>query len=338
MNTLETAQTNANERITRELNKSKVAKLFEAAEKFGVIVRGWSAIDYMRYAVERHGWESTCIGGPKGSFKSNLLMQHGLALYGDMDTVRDHLVTERPKLMKLMRYAINNDICIPWTGVDDIVALFPKSLYFTDRKLYSKLGSAWETSRTVFSCFEFSCVQKQKVAGFILEDITGDIKCYNPIFVLHSDGTMTPIKGHYDYRRWMWTRNYKDPTCDTPKLIAVEDIPFPVTPDAFKIDEQLSKGIFYSSGIAYAGLDFFQKRACLAGIETPRFKSYWEDRLRIAKNSFEDFEALLDDVNHKVGKHNEAIEEGDAEETDKPTGKDPFALAMLEKRKKKLGY
>lgn len=113
---------------------------------------------------------------------------------------------------------------------------------------------------------------------------------------------------------------------------------FPVTPDAFKIDEQLSKGIFYSSGIAYTGLDFFQKRACLAGIETPRFKSYWEDRLRIAKNSFEDFEALLDDVNHKVGKHNEAIEEGDAEETDKPTGKDPFALAMLEKRKKKLGY
>lgn len=341
MNALDTAQTNMNQRIKTELSKTKVSRLFEAAEKFGVIVKGWTCIDYLRYAIQRHGWESTCIGGIKGSFKSNLMMQHGQALYKDTQTVREHMVTERPQLMKKMRYAIDNGVTIPWLGCDDIVTLFPKSLYFSDRKLYSKLQSGWEASRTVFSCFEFSCVQKNKVAGFILEDITGDIKCYNPIFVTHEDGTMTPIKGHYDYRRWMWMRNYKDPTTDIPKLIAVEDLPFPVTPDSFKLDTQLREGIFYSSGTAYHGEQFFKEKACLTGIETPKFKEYWTDRLKITKNSFEGFEEVLDDINHKIGKRNQHLPtEAEQKQTEQTAhaDKNPSAMAMLAARKQKLGY
>ena len=283
--------------IDKELQKIKVAKLFQLAEKYGVIKRGWTCINYMQHAAERHGWESTCISGPKGTMKSNLLMQHGLAIYGDMNLVREHLITNQKRLLELMEKAIEKEICIPWVGVDDIAALFPKSLYFTHRKLYSKLQAAWETSRTVFANFEFSCVLKRKVAGFILEDITGDIKTYNPIFV--GD---TPIKCHYDYRRWLWLRNLKDPTTDIAKLITVEDIPFPATPDAFKIDKQLSTGTYYAGGKPYIGQDFFLNHAKLPGLETSDFKIYWNERLNIAKESFSDFASILEDAPKKTDK------------------------------------
>jgi hypothetical protein len=284
-----------NEKVERELQKVKVAKLFRLAEKYGVIHRGWSCINYMQHAAARHGWESTCISGPKGTLKSNLLMQHGLALYGNMNNVREHLVTNQKRLLQLMEYAINNEICIPWIGVDDIAALFPKSLYFTHRKLYSKLQSAWETSRTVFANFEFSCVLKRKVAGFILEDITGDIKCYDPIFV-----NDTPIKCHYDYRRWLWLRNLKDPTTDIAKLITVEDIPFPATPEAFIHDKELSAGTFYCGGKPYIGKDFFENQAKLPGICTEDFKIYWNERLQLAKESFHDFASILEEAPKKT--------------------------------------
>ncbi len=278
------------QRISQQLRKAKVAKLFRAAEKYGVIKRGWSCIDYMRYAAKTHGWESTCISGPKGTLKSNLLLQHGLAMYGSMDIVKRHFITSKKKLLELMNYAINNEICIPWVGIDDAAALFPKSLYFTQRKLYSKLQSAWETVRTVFANFEFTCVIKRKVATFLLEDITGDIKTYNPIFA----GT-TPIKSHYDYRRWLWRRNFKDPTTDIAQLISVEDIPFPATPDAFKIDNELSTGTFYVGGTPYKGLDFYHNHACLHGVETHDFIDYWNDRLALARESYRDFATILEE-------------------------------------------
>lgn len=291
------APINLSDHIRKETQKPKVAKLFKMAEKYGVITPGWSCIDYMRWAAQRHGWESTCISGPKGTLKSNLLIQHGLAIYGNIETVRDHLVTNKKKLLDLMQYAIENEICIPWVGVDDIAALFPASLYFTHRKLYSKLQGAWETSRTVFANFEFSCVLKKKVASFILEDITADIKCYKPVFV-----NDTPIKCHYDYRRWLWMRSVKDPTRDIAKLITVEDIPYPATPDAFKIDKELSTGTFISGGKEYKGLDFFQNRACLHGVSTEDFKVYWNERLNIAKDSFKDFTSIMEEPDPKQAK------------------------------------
>jgi hypothetical protein len=279
-----------NEKISREIRKAKVAKLFRNAVKYGVIKKGWSCVDYMRYANERNGWESTCISGPKGTLKSNLELQHGFAIYQDMDLVRKHFVTKRKQLVDLMQYAIDNEISIAWIGVDDIGALFPKSLYFTHRKLYSKLQSSWETVRTVMNNFEYSCVIKRKVATFILEDITGDIKTYDPIFV-----GKTPIKGHYDYRRWLWLRNLKDPTTDIAKLIQVEDTVFPATPESFLIDKELNSGTFYINGQPCIGKAYFEGQLHLTGLATPDFKNYWGDRLALAKESFHEFASIMED-------------------------------------------
>jgi hypothetical protein len=311
--------------VNQELQKNKIARLFKTAEKYGVIKRGWSCIDYMRYAATRHGWESTCISGQKGSLKSNLLMQHGLTIYGNMADVQKHFITSRKQLLNLMEDAINNEICIPWVGVDDIAALFPKSLYFTHRKMYSKLQSAWETVRTVMSNFEFTCVIKRKVASFILEDITGDIKCYNPVFV-----NDTPIKGHYDYRRWLWLRNLKDPTTDIAKLISVEDIPFPATPDAFKIDKELSEGIYYSGGTAYKGVDFFKNHACLMGIDRQDFREYWNERLNLTKVSFHDFASILEEPEPK--KKRQPKEEAQVVNTEVSREASEAAKALARKR------
>ena len=281
-----------NEKINRELGKQKIAKLFKFAEKQGVIKRGWSWIDYARNAIKNCGWESTCISGTKGSLKSNLLMQHGKAIYGTIPLTEQHMITEKKQLLKMFQDAIDNEYIMPWLSVDDAAALFPKSMYFTHRKLYSKLQASWETVRTVMSNFEFTCVLKHKVAAFILEDITGDIKCYDGVFTNNG----TPIKSHCDYRRWMWLRNIKDPTTDIAKLILVEDIPFPATPDAFKIDKELSEGQFISGGITYKGYEYYEKRVCLTGIETSDFRNYWNRRLAITKKSFEEFSSIFEET------------------------------------------
>ena len=276
-----------NERIQRELNKKKVAKLFQIAEKYGVVKRGFTAIQYLRYAIKNYGWESHAITGDKGSAKSNLLLQRGLAIYKDINEVEKHTVTERNQLLDHMRNAIENNERIPWLGVDDIGTLYPASLYFTNRKMYSKLQSTWETVRTVMNCFDFTCTRKNKVANFILEDITGDIVCYNRI---------GDIKGHYDYRRWLWLRSLKDPTKNIAKLISIEDIPFPLTPDAFKIDQELKEGKFIVSGKEYIGEDFYRNHAELTGIERRDFQNYWNKRLDIAKTAFKEFIKLTEEA------------------------------------------
>jgi hypothetical protein len=97
------------------------------------------------------------------------------------------------------------------------------------------------------------------------------------------------IKGHYDYRRWLWLRSLKDPTKNIAKLISIEDIPFPLTPDAFKIDQELREGKFIVAGKEYIGEDFFKNHAELTGIERTDFKDYWNHRLGIAKNAFKEF-------------------------------------------------
>jgi hypothetical protein len=185
----------------------------------------------------------------------------------------------------------------------DIAALFPKSLYFTHRKLYSKMQSSWETVRTVMNNFEFSCTLKNKVASFILADITGDIKCYN---------RSGEVKSHYDYQRWLWLRSIKDPTRDVPKLIRIEDIPFPLIPEAFELDSSLKSGKFYSGGKEYKGIDFFKKHACLTGIERSDFKEYWNRRLNLAKSSFREFTSIFEEQATKQAKLKvQSAEEGD---------------------------
>lgn len=273
------------EKIEKTARRAKIKKLMDIAVKYGVVKRGWTASDYMRDAVEQMGWESTAITGPKGTCKSNLLMQRGFSIYQDWDIVREHTVTESQQFMTLLETAIEEKVRIPWVGVDDIATIYPRSLYFTDRKLYSELKSSWETVRTVMSNFDFTATRKNKVASFITEDITGDIITYN---------RQGEIIGHYDYRRWLWLRSLKDPTEMVAKLIAIEDIPFPLTPDSFKLDKILREGEFIVAGQIYKGEEFFKQKARLMGVPRPEFVKYWDNRLALARNSYHRFKKIIE--------------------------------------------
>ncbi len=266
--------------LLEQLRKRRVGKLFEMAEKYGVIHRGFSGVDYLRYAIKNHGWESTSIGGQKGSAKSNLLLQRGYAIYQDWEKVNRHTITTKDQFIEIL----DTDQRIPWLAVDDIAALFPRSIYFTDRKLYSELQKNWETLRTIVNCFDFTATRKNKVATFILEDITGDIICYNRTGDLVS---------HYDYQRWLWLRNLKDPTDMIAKMIRVEEIPFPLTPDAFQVDRELSESDFIASGKVYHGYEFFRDRAGLLGVPRPEFKRYWDRRIALAREAHANFKRLV---------------------------------------------
>lgn len=274
------AQTITMEDVKRELGRAKVSKLFHMAERYGVIKRGFTGIDYLREAISSHGWESTAITGIKGSAKSNLLLQRGFAIYQDWDTVEKYLVTEKDQFIRLL----DTDKRIPWMGVDDIATIFPANLYHADRKLYNEAAVNWETLRTRMNCFDFTCTRKNKVATFILEDITGDIICYN---------RQGDLKSHYDYQRWLWLRNLKDPTDMIAKPIRIEDIVFPLIPEAFKIDTSLREGIFLAGGVEYHGEDFFRNRAGLTGVPRERFLKYWDARLALTDSAYQKFKAIL---------------------------------------------
>lgn len=272
-------------KIEQQSQRLKVKKLMNIAVKYGVVKRGWTATDYMRDAVKNYAWESTGITGPKGSAKSNLLFQRGYSIYENWDTTRKYMITQRDPFLDLLESAISNNERIPWIGVDDIATIFPRSLYFTDRKLYAELKSSWETLRTVMSNFDWTATRKNKVATFITEDITGDIITYN---------RRGEIIAHYDYRRWLWLRNLKDPTEMTPKLISIEDIPFPLIPEAFQLDKSLSEGEYIVGGEVFKGEDFFRKKARLTGVPRQEFVKYWENRLGLANDAYKRFRKIIE--------------------------------------------
>jgi len=276
-----TTEATALEQINRELSKAKVQKLFRLAIKYGTIIPGFTAIDYLRKAARDHGWESTALVGDKGSGKSNLLLQRGFAIYQDWDKVFRHVVTERDQLMNLL----DTQDLIPWIGVDDIGTIFPSSLYNSDRELYTELKSSWETVRTKMSCFDFSMTRKNKVAAFILEDITGDILCFN---------RTGDIKSHYDYQRWLWLRNIKDPTKEIAKLIRVEEIMFPLIPEAFVLDAEIRSVKYIYGGREWIGEKFYKEKAFLLGVSIEQFRVYWERRLHLTETAYTRFRNLLE--------------------------------------------
>lgn len=278
------------QRIEREAKRAKVKRFLDLAVKYGVVKRGWTAVDYMQDAVKNYGSENTGITGPKGSAKSNLLMQRGFAIYEDWDLVREHTITELEPFLDLLECAIETRERIPWVGVDDIATIFPRSLYFTDRKLYSELKSSWETTRTVLSNFDWTATRKNKVASFITDDITGDIITYD---------RRGEIIAHYDYRRWLWLRDLKDPNEMVAKLIAVEDVPFPLTPESFLHNAILREGTFISGGVEYHGEDYFKTKLRLCGLPRPEFVKYWDKRLGLADNSFHRFKKTIAEANVK---------------------------------------
>lgn len=265
----------------------------DSAVKYGVVKMGWTSTDYMRDAVKNYGWESTAITGPKGSAKSNLLAQRGFSIYENWEDTFANIVTTREEFLALLERAIENKERIPWVGCDDIGTIFAKSLYFADRKLYSELQSSWETLRTVMSNFDFTATRKNKVATFITSDITGDIITYD---------RRGDLIAHYDYRRWLWIRNLKDPTEMIAKLIAIEDVPFPLIPESFKIDRTLSHGKYIAGGREYQGECFFKDKLRLMGVPREVFKAYWDRRLGLASTAYHRFKKIIDATKAKEAK------------------------------------
>ena len=220
-------------------------KLFDVAIKYGVVHLGFSHIDYLRYAIENIGWECTAITGIKGTAKSCLLLQSGYAIYQDWDIVLEHMPLKPSEFGDI----INQKGRIPWIGWDDIATHLPRTLYFTDRETWDELSKNWETYRTKISNFECTATRKGKIVGFILEDLTGDIKCFN---------RTKDIKSHYEYWRWLWLDDQKHPDKEKAYRINIEQLPFPLTPEALNYDHEFHQ-TFIVGGIEKSGKVFFKE-------------------------------------------------------------------------------
>ena len=266
-------------------------KLFNAGIKYGVVHLGFSHLDYLRYAIENVGWECTAITGIKGTAKSCLLLQSGYAIYQDWDIVLEYMPIKPIEFGEI----INQKGRIPWIGWDDIATHLPRTLYFTDRETWDELSKNWETYRTKMSNFECTATRKSKIVGFILEDLTADIKCFK---------REKDIKSHYEYWRWLWLDDPHDPTKENAFRINIEEIPFPLTPEALNYDPEF-KQEFIIGGIPKHGKEFYNEVG-LNGVPRNIFKRYWKRRTELADEAAK---KTLEIFKKKLGeKSNEFIE------------------------------
>jgi len=257
-------------------------KIFREAQKQGVVYPGYCGVDYMRHAIDIFGWECTTIDGVKGSAKSCQMQQRGYAIYQDWDTVEQYTVMEPEDFMNIM----DERGRIPWIGWDDITVHLPRSLYFTDRELWAELSKNWAAYRTKLNCFDCTTPRKDRVASFILEDLTGDITCFN---------RYKDMVSHYDFQRWMWQRDFKDPKKKHPTPIQIEPATaFPLTPGAIKISPELKQGTIVVGGVEIPKLEFYTlEKSGLIGMPRPRFRKYWKRRLELANQAAKRLKAIF---------------------------------------------
>jgi len=239
----------------------------DLAVELGYIVPEWSLEDYIRDAIRNYGWESIVIWGPKGSGKSNLMLQIGYMVYQDWDLVLQHVIFEPSDFIRITKEGGR----IPWLGWDDIGVHLPRTLYFTDRKLWSAFKRNWDAFRTNLSVFTFTIPVKTNVASFLLDDATGEIFIGKRV-----GGSMIQV---YEFQRWMWTIDYGAHDKANFQMIQVEKAPLPYTPE--------------------------QSRALnskLPGVPKEVFKKYWEKRVELAEKARQDLYILLEDLEGKKAK------------------------------------
>jgi len=232
---------------------SEIGKL-NAAIELGYIVEGWYIEDYCRDAIENHGWESLCIWGPKGSLKSNLMLQLGYLIYKDWDLVLNHVVF-RPRDFIRITEGEGRIPCIMW---DDIGVHLPRTLYFTDRKLWSRLKSNWDAFRPKLSVFLCTTPRKEKVASFIIDDLSGE--------VLLGKRVGEVLINKYDFQRWLWQFDFIKPTKSRFSMVQVEKEPLPGTPK-----------------LSYGLKDKLER--VLPGIPTDVFQRYYAERIELANEA-----------------------------------------------------
>ena len=77
------------------------------------------------------------------------------------------------------------------------------------------------------------------------------------------------------------------------KLIAIEDVPFPLIPEALTHDKEITDHETIIGGKPWKGADFFIHKIRLTGISREEFIKYWNERLDITKTAYGEFEDLM---------------------------------------------
>jgi len=230
----------------------------------GFIVEGWNLIDYLRDAVENEGWESICIWGPKGAMKSNLMLQLGYLIYQDWDVVLDHVVFKPEDFIRITEERGR----IPWMGWDDIGVWLSSSLYFTNRKMWSAMKENWDAFRVKLSTFICTAPRKDKVASFIVDDLSGE--------VLVGKRVGKELINKYDCQRWIWETDFKKPDKCKFDMVRVDERFFPGTPE---------------TALKYEADDRFNHE--LPGVPAWVFRRYYEERRRLAEEARERLKVLI---------------------------------------------
>ena len=153
---------------------------------------GWEILHYFQHAPRINGFENCVVWGPKGSYKSNREVWLAWAVYEDFDKIWDSFVMHPETFIELIRSPGR----IPHLTWDDCASYLDSTLYFDDRKLYTKIKRYWWLLRTKISNFVSSTPHKGRMAGFILDDMTSECKC-------------SP-RANFNYDRWAWRINYKN--------------------------------------------------------------------------------------------------------------------------------
>ena len=281
-------------RITKRSTEPYQTKLARALE-LGYVVQGWTLEDYIRDSIEHYGWESIVIWGSKGSGKSNFLLQIGYMVYQDWDKVLSHIVFSPMDFIRITKEPGR----IPWLGWDDIAAYLPRSLYFTNRALWSAFKQNWDTFRTKLNSFVCTSPLKSKIASFVLEDLSGEIFMNRRV----GDNLSTV----YDFQRWMWSLDFTNPLKEHFDIIRVDKNLLPFTPEV--------------SG---------HLKTRLPGVPTKVFKVYWKKRMDLAEESRTKLHAIVQKLEMKA-----AIEEPEPVPQSQASQAGRLLVQIREAKKKK---
>lgn len=242
------------------------------AKKLGYYVDGWNLADYIRDAIEKYGWEEIVIWGPKGSGKSNTELQIGYLVYKNWDIVLD-MTIYKPELYTKKTEKRKRIPCLKW---DDITVHLPRSLYFTNRKLYQEVKKNWTAQRVTINVFVCTTPHKEELPDFILRDMSLEI-----ILGKQIDGYSL-----YMVQRHVYLPDFKRPLKELRRMVLVEEDFVPFTPEKAK-DPQ-----------------FLQLRKLGStewpGVPKEVFKQYWDMRIEMAMEAREKLNELFQQISSEL--------------------------------------